>query len=123
MALVVGGMICVAAANYGRHLAGPEDRIHRRATPRYQQLALFEGPSFLPSLWALPLNTWTPTSKLAARGIQHAIGKNTRPAATLMATLIKGIMGHNLDWNFVLVGVFIAIFMELCGIKASRFPP
>ncbi|HMX81568.1 MAG TPA: OPT/YSL family transporter, partial [Ferruginibacter sp.] len=64
----------------------------------------------------------TPTSKLAAQGIQHAIGEEyAAPQATLMATLIKGIMGHNLDWNFVLVGVFIAIFMELCGIKALSF--
>ncbi|HET6722370.1 MAG TPA: OPT/YSL family transporter, partial [Chitinophagaceae bacterium] len=40
---------------------------------------------------------------------------------TLMATLIKGILSFNLDWQFVLVGVFIAIVMELCGIKALSF--
>jgi uncharacterized oligopeptide transporter (OPT) family protein len=38
-----------------------------------------------------------------------------------MATLIKGILSFNLDWQFVLVGVFIAIVMELCGIKALSF--
>ena len=26
-----------------------------------------------------------------------------------MATLIKGILSFNLDWQFVLVGVFIAV--------------
>jgi uncharacterized oligopeptide transporter (OPT) family protein len=60
---------------------------------------------------------------MAAQGIQHAIGTDLYPApqGTLMATLIKGILSFNLDWQFVLVGVFIAIVMELCGIKALSF--
>ena len=51
------------------------------------------------------------------------IGTDTYPApqGTLMATLIKGILSFNLDWQFVLVGVFIAVVMELCGIKALSF--
>ena len=60
---------------------------------------------------------------MVAQGIQHAIGteKYSAPQATLMATLIKGILSFNLDWQFVMVGVFIAIVMELCGIKALSF--
>src|SRR5688500_16801254 len=60
---------------------------------------------------------------MAAQGIQHAIGTDKYPApqGTLMATLIKGILSFNLDWQFVLVGVFIAIVVELCGIKALSF--
>ena len=60
---------------------------------------------------------------MARQGIEHAIGSDTYPApqGTLMATLIKGILSFNLDWQFVLVGVFIAIVMELCGIKALSF--
>ncbi len=38
-----------------------------------------------------------------------------------MANLVKGILSFNLDWQFVLVGMFIAIVMELCGIKALSF--
>ena len=38
-----------------------------------------------------------------------------------MATLIKGILSFNLDWQFVFVGVFLAIVMELCGIKSLSF--
>lgn len=38
-----------------------------------------------------------------------------------MATLIKGILSFNLDWQFVLVGVFIAVTLELCGIKSLSF--
>jgi uncharacterized oligopeptide transporter (OPT) family protein len=64
-----------------------------------------------------------PTAEMAAQGIQHAIGTDKYPApqGTLMATLVKGILSFNLDWQFVLVGVFIAIVMELCGIKALSF--
>ena len=60
---------------------------------------------------------------MAAQGIQHAIGTDLYPApqGTLMATLIKGILSFNLDWQFVLVGVFIAITLELCGIKSLSF--
>jgi len=64
----------------------------------------------------------TPTPDLVAKGIEHAIGsKYNAPQATLMATLIKGILSFNLDWNFVLVGAFLAIVMELCGVKALSF--
>jgi uncharacterized oligopeptide transporter (OPT) family protein len=38
-----------------------------------------------------------------------------------MATLIKGILSFNLDWQFVLVGMFIAIVMELCGVRSLSF--
>src|SRR5687768_12340658 len=60
---------------------------------------------------------------MAAQGIQHAIGTDTYPApqGTLMATLIKGILSFNLDWQFVLVGVFIAVTLELCNIKSLSF--
>jgi uncharacterized oligopeptide transporter (OPT) family protein len=38
-----------------------------------------------------------------------------------MATLIRGLLAHNLDWQFVLVGVFLAITVELCGVKSLSF--
>jgi uncharacterized oligopeptide transporter (OPT) family protein len=55
--------------------------------------------------------------------VQHAIGSEKYPApqATLMATLIKGILSQNLDWQYVVVGVFLAIVMELCSIKSLSF--
>ena len=59
---------------------------------------------------------------MAANGIEHAIGeKYNAPQATLMATLIKGLLSFNLDWQFVLAGCFIAVTMELCGIKSLSF--
>jgi uncharacterized oligopeptide transporter (OPT) family protein len=60
---------------------------------------------------------------MVSQGLTHAIGSDRYPApqATLMATLAKGILSFNLDWQFVIVGVFIAVTLELCGIKALAF--
>jgi len=65
----------------------------------------------------------TPTQEMVNQNIHHAIGSDKYPApqGTLMATLIKGILSRDLDWQFVLVGAFIAIVVELCGIKALSF--
>lgn len=123
MALVVGGMICVAAANAGATSQDLKTGYIVGATPKYQQLALFVGAIVSAIVVGFTIKYMdTPTAKLAAQGVQHSIGEEyAAPQATLMAVLIKGILGGALDWNFVLVGVFIAIFMELCGIKALSF--
>jgi uncharacterized oligopeptide transporter (OPT) family protein len=64
-----------------------------------------------------------PTAAMAAQGMTHAIGSDRFPApqGTLMATLIKGLLSHNLDWQFVLVGVFFAVTMELCEVRSLAF--
>jgi uncharacterized oligopeptide transporter (OPT) family protein len=38
-----------------------------------------------------------------------------------MSTIIKGLLSQNLPWGLVLVGVFIAITLELCGIHSLSF--
>jgi uncharacterized oligopeptide transporter (OPT) family protein len=43
------------------------------------------------------------------------------PQATLMATLIRGLLDQQLPWGLVLVGIFIAITLELCGIHSLSF--
>ena len=123
MALVVGGMICVAAANAGATSQDLKTGYLVGATPKYQQLALFIGAivSSIVIGWTVKILD-TPSSALAATGVQHAIGETySAPQATLMATIIKGILGGDLDWQFVMVGVFIAIVLELCGVKALSF--
>ena len=124
MALVVGGMICIAAANAGATSQDLKTGYIVGATPKYQQMALFIGA--IVSSLAIGLTVKildTPTAEMVAQGIDHAIGtdKYSAPQATLMATLIKGILSFNLDWQFVIVGVAIAVVMELCGIKALSF--
>lgn len=124
LALVVGGMICIAAANAGATSQDLKTGYIVGATPRYQQLALFIGAivsSIAIGFVVIILDT--PTADMAAQGITHAIGSEryAAPQATLMATLAKGILSFNLDWQFVMVGVFIAVMIELCGIKALAF--
>jgi putative OPT family oligopeptide transporter len=124
MALVVGGMICIAAANAGATSQDLKTGYLVGATPRNQQIALFVGAIVSSIAIGATIKILdTPTAEMAAQGITHAIGTDTYPApqGTLMATLVKGILSFNLDWQFVLVGVFIAIVMELCGIKALSF--
>lgn len=123
MALVVGGIVCIAAANAGATSQDLKTGYIVGATPKYQQMALFIGAivsSFVIGFTVKYLDT--PTADLAAKGIKHAIGETyAAPQATLMATLIKGLLSFNLDWNFVLVGVFLAITVELCGVKSLSF--
>ena len=124
LALVVGGMICIAAANAGGTSQDLKTGYIIGATPKYQQLSLFIGAivsSLVIGLVVIALDI--PNADMKAQGIMHAIGSERYPApqATLMATLLKGILSFNLDWNYVIVGVFIAVMIELCGIKALAF--
>ncbi|MEJ1240211.1 oligopeptide transporter, OPT family [Chryseolinea sp. T2] len=124
LALVVGGMICIAAANAGGTSQDLKTGYLIGATPRYQQLALFIGAIVSSIAIGFVVHILdTPTPDMLKQGITHAIGSDKYPAAqaTLMATLAKGILSFNLDWQFVIVGVFIAITLELCGIKALAF--
>jgi OPT family oligopeptide transporter len=124
LALVVGGMICIAAASAGGTSQDLKTGYLVGATPKYQQYALFIGAivSSIAIGWVVSILD-TPTQLEAAQGIKHAIGGDRYPApqAGLMATLAKGILSFNLDWQFVMVGVFIAVMIELCGIKALAF--
>src|SRR5688572_15953695 len=124
LALVVGGMICIAAANAGGTSQDLKTGYIVGATPRYQQLSLFIGAIVSSIAIGLVVKVLdTPTEEMLQQGIQHAIGQDQFPApqATLMATLTRGILSFNLDWQFVIIGVFIAITLELCGIKALAF--
>lgn len=124
MALVVGGMICIAAANAGATSQDLKTGYIVGATPKYQQLALFVGAIVSSLAIGATIQILDrPTQEMVEQGIHHAIGTDKYPApqGTLMATLIKGILSFNLDWQFVIVGAAIALVMELCGIKALSF--
>jgi OPT family oligopeptide transporter len=124
MALVVGGIICIAAANAGGTSQDLKTGFLVGATPRYQQLALFIGALVSSLAIGIIIKVLdSPTPDLIAMDIKHAIGsiKYPAPQATLMATLTKGILSFNLDWQYVMVGLFISVTLELCGIKALAF--
>src|SRR3989339_573555 len=124
LVLVVGGMICIAAANAGATSQDLKSGYIVGATPRNQQIALFVGAIVSSLVIGLTVKFLDkPSSEMLSQGINHAIGTEKYPApqATLMATLIKGILSQNLDWQYVFAGVFLAITMELCGIKSLSF--
>jgi putative OPT family oligopeptide transporter len=50
-----------------------------------------------------------------------SVQKFTAPKATLVSYIIKGILGGELPWGLVLLGVFIAVVLELCGVSALAF--
>ncbi len=124
LVLVVGGMICIAAANAGATSQDLKSGYIVGATPRNQQIALFVGAIVSSIVIGITIKFLDkPSAEMVAQGINHAIGTEKYPApqATLMATLIKGILSFNLDWQFVFVGIFLAVVMELCGIRSLSF--
>jgi OPT family oligopeptide transporter len=115
MALCVGSMVCIAAANAGATSQDLKTGYLVGATPRAQQIGLLIGVVTASIVVGV-------TVRVLDRP-PHPIGSDTFPApqGTLMATLIKGLLAFNLDWQFVLVGVGLAVTMELCGVKSLSF--
>ena len=115
VALCVGAIVCIAAANAGNTSQDLKTGYIVGATPLYQQIGLVIGVVDLGVRHrhddALP----APACSASARRTSPA------PQATLMATIIKGLLIQNLPWGLVLVGVFIAVTLELCGIHSLSF--
>jgi OPT family oligopeptide transporter len=116
MALCVGGMVCIAAANAGATSQDLKTGFLVGATPRAQQIGLLIGVVTASVVVGL-------TVRVLDGGSAHLIGSDKFPApqATLMATLIRGLLAFNLDWQFVMVGVALALTVELCGVGALSF--
>jgi len=124
MALCVGGMVCIAAANAGATSQDLKTGFLVGATPRYQQIGLMIGAIAAAAVIGLTIKVLdNPVIDPATGLVQHAIGSEKYPApqGTLMATLIRGLLAHNLDWQFVLVGVALAFTIELCGVSPLSF--
>ena len=124
MALCVGGMVCIAAANAGATSQDLKTGYLVGATPRSQQIGLMIGAVAASLVIGVTIKVLDiPSADQLAQGIHHAIGSDKYPApqGTLMATLIKGLLARNLDWQFVLVGVFLAVTVELCGVSPLSF--
>src|SRR6185437_14819841 len=43
------------------------------------------------------------------------------PQALLMATIINGLLGHQLPWALIMIGVFLVVAIELLGIRSLAF--
>jgi putative OPT family oligopeptide transporter len=114
VAICVGAIVCIAAANAGATSQDLKTGFIVGATPLYQQIGLIIG--ILTSSLVIGGTTLYLHSVMG-------IGSSALPApqATLMATIIKGLLSRNLPWGLVLVGVFITVTLEICGIHSLPF--
>jgi putative OPT family oligopeptide transporter len=114
IAIGVGAVVCIAAAIGGATSQDLKTGYIVGATPVYQQVGLVVGvvtAAFVIGITTLYLHN------------VMTIGSGSLPApqATLMSTIIRGLLTANLPWGLVLVGVFISITLELCGIRSLSF--
>lgn len=116
VALCVGAIVCIAAANAGATSQDLKTGYIVGATPIRQQMGLIIG--VLVSVAAIG-----GTLLLLHQSAYGPIGsvKLSAPQATLMSTIIKGMLSRELPWGLVIIGIFISTVLELCGVKSLSF--
>jgi putative OPT family oligopeptide transporter len=121
LALSVGGIVCIAAANAGATSQDLKTGYIVGATPVYQQIGLVIGVTV--SAFVIGWTLQILDSSMQLQGIEHAIGteRYAAPQATLMATLIKGLLAQDLPWGLVFAGMFISVVVELMGVRSLSF--
>jgi putative OPT family oligopeptide transporter len=114
IALGVGAVVCIAAAIAGATSQDLKTGFIVGATPVSQQIGLVIG--VVTSAFVIGITT------LYLHEVM-VIGSGSLPApqATLMSTIIRGLLSQNLPWGLVLTGVFISVTLELCGIRSLSF--
>lgn len=121
LAVVVGGIVCIAAANAGATSQDLKTGYIVGATPIYQQIGLIIGVAV--STLVIGLTLQRLDASMQFQNITHAIGTEKLPApqATLISTIIKGLLARDLPWGLVFIGMFISVVVELCGIRSLSF--
>ncbi len=114
-AIVIGGIICVIAAIAGDTSQDLKTGFLVGATPKKQQIGEIIGVV----VSAVAIGAILYLLSMAWGGY----GSNDLPApqAVLMKMIVEGVMGGNLPWNLVFVGVFIALVVEVLGIPVLPF--
>jgi putative OPT family oligopeptide transporter len=117
LALCVGAIVCIAAANAGATSQDLKTGFLVGATPIRQQIGLVIG--VLVSAIVVGITIKILDSAFATPTQPHGIGTLEFPApqATLMATIIKGVMSQNLDWSMLLIGAALSVTVFLCGVS------
>jgi len=120
IALVVGSIVCIASANAGATSQDLKTGYIVGATPIKQQIGLLIG--VLASVIVIGFTLLLLNNTLGIGPITEA-HSNPLPApqATLMATVIKGLLSQNLPWALVIIGMGIAAVMELSGVRSLPF--
>ena len=113
-AIAIGSIICIVSAIAGDSSQDLKTGYILGATPKKQQLGEIVG---------------VVASALAIGGTLYLLdsawgfGSDElgAPQATLMKLIVEGVMGGDLPWVLVFIGVFIAIVVELIGIPVLPF--
>jgi putative OPT family oligopeptide transporter len=114
IALCVGAVVCIAAANAGGTSQDLKTGYLVGATPIYQQIGLIIGVVTSAAVIGVTTIYLHQVFGIGSKDIPA-------PQATLMSTIIKGLLSQNLPWGLVLVGVFVSVALELCGIRSLSF--
>src|SRR5437762_6422175 len=115
IAIGVGAIVCIAAANAGNTSQDLKTGFLVGATPLYQQIGLVIG--VIASASVIGLTLLYLHNNLGGIGSQNLAA----PQATLMSTIIRGLLNQNLPWGLVLIGIFLSVALELCGIRSLSF--
>jgi hypothetical protein len=62
-----------------------------------------------------------PEQRAADGRVEKVVSKFDAPKAQLFRLIIDGVLDQNLPWELVLIGVAIALMMELCGVPSLPF--
>ena len=113
-AIAIGSVICIVAAIAGDTSQDLKTGYLLGATPKKQQMGEIIGVVI---------------SGLAIGGVLYLLNaawgyggaEVPAPQATLMKMIVEGIMGGNLPWNLVFIGVFLAIALEILRVPVMPF--
>lgn len=113
-ALTVGTVVCVASSIAGDISQDLKCGYIIGATPRKQQLAEIIGATT--SAFFIAAAVW-----LLGRAFSFGSQELPAPQATLMKTVIEGVLQADLPWGLVLTGAALAGTSELLGIPSLPF--
>ena len=113
-AIAIGSIICIVAAISGDTSQDLKTGYLLGATPKKQQYGEIIG--VVASAFAIGATLYLLDSAWGFGSEELAA-----PQATLMKMVIEGIMGGNLPWGLILVGVCLAVVVEIIGIPVLPF--
>lgn len=113
-AIAIGGIICVIAAIAGDCSQDLKTGFIVGATPKKQQIGEIIGVVVSAASIGFVLNLLNSAWEFGGKEIPA-------PQATMMKMLVEGIMNAELPWALILIGVFIAIVVEILKIPVMPF--
>jgi putative OPT family oligopeptide transporter len=112
--LTVGTIVAIAASKAGDISQDLKTGWLVGATPALQQVGQVIGAAFA---------CWAVAATVLLLGSAYSFGSRELPApqATLMKTVIEGVLAGNLPWGLVLTGGGLALGAILCGVSGLAF--